>query len=78
MGVVKSPKWIRSSDRDGRVGTCSQNRGSEREEREALKMAESGEDVVFSSLQEEMEYWKEKALELRTRYGNYRAGSVVG
>ena len=47
-------------------------------EREALKMAESGEDVVFSSLQEEMEYWKEKALELRTRYGNYRAGSVVG
>ena len=31
-------------------------------------MAESEGEVVFSSLQEELEYWKEKALEYRQRY----------
>ena len=30
-------------------------------------MAESEGKVVFSSLQEELEYWKEKALEYRQR-----------
>ena len=31
-------------------------------------MAESDGDVAFGSLQEELEYWKEKALEYRQRY----------
>ena len=37
-------------------------------ERERTRMAESEGEVVFSSLQEELEYWKEKALEYRQRY----------
>ena len=31
-------------------------------------MAESEGEISFTSLQEELEYWKEKALEYRQRY----------
>lgn len=41
-------------------------------------MAESEGDVVFGSLQEELEYWKEKALEYRQRYINCNQETVVG
>ena len=31
-------------------------------------MADSGEDVTFTSPEEELEYWKEKAMEYRAKY----------
>ena len=35
---------------------------------ERVVMAESEGEISFTSLQEELEYWKEKALEYRQRY----------
>ena len=56
--------------RDTKLHTPAKREGngrSRRADRVERAMAESEGEVVFSSVQEELEYWKERALEFRQR-----------
>ena len=59
-------KWVGHKINSERAATRAS--GEEPRYRESVVMAESEGEVSFSSIQEELEYWKEKALEYRQRY----------